>query len=295
MTHTPSSPGDHEKLLALLLEHIRDHAVFEIDAAGNIVAGNKSVLRIFGHDAGQSAGLSLTRLYPHGQQSPERMTALITDALHKGRAEEESRYQRRNGQVFRAHTVILPVTGAAPPRFAVVVRDLSILMASQDQLHALATLDMLTGLDNRQHVFDLGRVEYRRWRRYRVPLSLILCEVDSMRELRSRCGEDMADDTLRNMADLLRQSVREVDVVARLEGGLFCAHMFSTPLEGACVVGERIRRSVATTSLHDDKITASLVIATANDAANDFDGFFKQLEDALAEARLQGGNRLIVL
>lgn len=283
-----------ESLLGLLLEHIRDHALVEVDAGGSFVRVNRSLSRVFGYSEAELQGASLALFYPPEHRRPERIADLLVLAGKRGRIEEQATYQRKNGQRFQGYTVIVPIGGTG--NYAVVVRDLAILMATHDQLHALATSDQTTGLANRQHLFDLGRVEYRRWRRYRVPLSMVIAEVDIIKQISGTHGADAADGILRDMADVLRQCVRDVDLVARVEGGIFTALLFSTPCEGALTLAERIRKALYRTDFtlagKPTRISLSLAAVAANDGVIDFDAFYRQAEEALARARLRGGDTI---
>ncbi len=282
-------PREQGRLLELLVKHTRDYAVFEIDAAGDIRTCTDSFSRIFGHEAGAVLGRNLTSLYPDGQRNPERMTNLIADALTTGLAEEEGNYQRENSQIFSARTTFLLVSGSTPPRFVVAIRDQTLLVASHEQLRSLLTLDDLTGLNNHQHTLEIGRVEYRRWQRYHVPVSMILCELRAAR---------LDEKIQRDMADILRQSMREVDIAARLEEGLFCALMFSTPLEGACTVAERLRHAIDKVGLkrtHHPAVTVNMVVTTANGSADSFNTFYRQAAVTLRNMAENGGDNLVVL
>lgn len=283
---------EQDVLMNLLLEHVRDHALFEVDAGGSFIKVNKSLARVFGYGEDELKGGSFALFYPSEHRGPERVPDLLALASRRGRVEEQATYQRKNGQRFQGYTVIVPIAGTG--HYAVVVRDLAVLIATHDQLHALATADQITGLANRQHLFDLGRVEYRRWKRYRVPLCLVLAEVDQLKEIADIFGPEEADDVLRDMADVLRQCVRDVDMVSRMEGGIFSCLLFSTPQEGAATLCERIRKALLRTefTIGDNRrhLTLSLAAIAANELASDFDGFYRQSEVVLERARLRGGN-----
>lgn len=289
---TMEMKNSHERVLALLLEHIRDHAVIELDAKGQVQNWNRSLGRVFGYAAEDMAGQSLLRLFPATRQSPDRVTEMLEAARRRGSFEEDGEFQRRNGQTFRAHTVVLHL--AETDHFIAVIRDLAVLMASRDQLHALATADQLTGLANRQHIFDLGRVEYRRWKRYHVPLSLMLVDIDGFSALNAKYGETVGDSILRDLASIVRRTVRDVDLVARVENDTFAALLFSTPPEGAATLAERLRVAVNTADFAPQgvrvKFTVSLAAGTANNDAQDFDQFYEQVEKALTKAKARDGD-----
>ncbi len=277
------------RLVDLLVRDSCDHAVFEIDTGGTILRVSESFYRLFNTDSSHVIGRSLTDFYPTGYQSPERMTTLIADAVAAGIAREEDSYQRSNGQVFYGKTTIFAIEKTHPPQFVVTVRDMTLLVASQEQLHIMMTIDDVTQLNNRQHLFELGRVEYRRWARYGAPMSLVLLEINH---------DNPSEAMLRDMADILRQCLREVDIAARIYKGIFCILMFNTPLEGACIVAERIRNAVNMTALqqaHQTKMFLNQVVLTADANVGDFDGLYHKGFSVLQDLNRQGNDHLLVL
>ena len=291
-----SLPATHcpQTLLDLMLDHVREHAAMEVDAGGTLLGYNRTLTRLFGYLEEDLAGASLSQFFPPELRTPEKMIELLARARVEGRVEEQMAFLRKTGHRFQGQMVIQPYPGGE--RFAIIVRDLSMMLATHDQLHSLATADQITGLFNRQHLFDMGRVEYRRWRRYHVPLSLIVADIDRLRDINNRFGIEAGDSVLRDVADVLRQCVRDVDVVARLEGGLYVAILTNTPQEGAAVLAERVRQYLSRSAFQIDKVplhvTMSLAVLTANEVAPDFDSFFKYAEGALIRAKLKGGDRI---
>ena len=137
-------------------------------------------------------------------------------------------------------------------------------------------------------------MEYRRWKRYQVPLSLMLADIDGFGALNARYGEAVGDTLLRDVANIVRKSVRDVDLVARVENDTFAALLFSTPPEGAATLAERVRVGVANHTFTPQglqvPLTISLTAITANVNAADFDQLYEQAEKGLQLARGRGGN-----
>jgi diguanylate cyclase (GGDEF)-like protein/PAS domain S-box-containing protein len=297
LPNTPISlTGSETNLLRMLLEHVREHALFEVDAGGKISSWNGSIGRMFGHDAEDLRGADLGLLLPPDRRDPEAIPALLRRAAQTGRLQEQMTLRRKNGQVFQAMVVAmaLPNTG----HYGLVIRDLAVLLATHEQFHALATVDQITGLANRQHLFDLGRVEYRRWRRYKVPLSLVMVTLDQYKSFSDAQGHEVADGVLRDMADLMKQAVRDVDLVAHLEGAEFVALLPNTTQEGGAVLAERIRKFVNKTPFKlasgAQHLSASLAVLTATGTVVDFDDFIGQARAAVAQGQALGGDRIIV-
>lgn len=297
MVNSPlSTSGSEPALLRLLLEHVREHALFEVDAGGRILFWNASITRMFGFESDELRGADLGILLPPDRRDPETIHALLSRTAQTGRLQEQVTLRRKNGQVFQAMVVamVLPGTG----NYGLVVRDLAVLLATHEQFHALATVDQITGLANRQHLFDLGRVEYRRWRRYKVPLSMVMVSLDQYTPLAAAQGHEIADGLLRDMADLLKQAVRDVDLVAHLEGAEFIALLPNTTQEGGAVLAERVRKFVNKTQFKlaggPQHLSASLAVMTATGTVVDFDDFVVQARSAISQAQALGGDRIIV-
>ncbi len=104
--------------------------------------------------------------------------------------------------------------------------------------------DDLTGLFNYRYLQSILDQEIRRSERYGLQFSLVFIDLDYFKEVNDRHGHLAGSTALKEVAGLLRQSVREVDVLFRYGGDEFTALLVETDSQGAAVVAERIRRSV---------------------------------------------------
>ncbi len=291
-----SHTGHADLMLQMILEQVREHALLELDIGGHVLGWNNSIGRMFGYGESEFRGANLALLFPPEQRDPEAVARLVQRVCERGRYEEQMTLRRQNGQVFQGYVVMVALPDQQ--HIAIVIRDLAVLIATHEQFHNIATVDQLTGLANRQHLYNLGRVEYRRWRRYKVPLSLLTVSLDQFNSLAALDGLDLMDGVLRDMADLLKQAVREVDLVAHLDGGEFVAMLPNTTQEGAAVLAERVRRYVNRTEFRTAQggrhLSSSLAVMTATGGAADFDEFVEQGRRAMQRARELGGDRIIV-
>jgi diguanylate cyclase (GGDEF)-like protein len=89
------------------------------------------------------------------------------------------------------------------------------------ELARLAATDSLTGLPNRRFFLDMANREVDRVRRFRVPASVVMIDVDHFKDINDTYGHAAGDDALRHLAVSFRASLREVDVLARLGGEEF--------------------------------------------------------------------------
>ena len=95
------------------------------------------------------------------------------------------------------------------------------LRQREEQLRMLSLSDDLTGLYNRRGLFALGEHTMRIARRRARRLGIIYIDVDSLKTINDRFGHAQGDEALRMVADIIRASIRESDVVGRIGGDEF--------------------------------------------------------------------------
>jgi diguanylate cyclase len=117
----------------------------------------------------------------------------------------------------------------------------------QQGLTNLSVRDPLTGCYNRRHLNDsLLDGEIARARRYRLDLSLVMCDLDGFKAINDTYGHHAGDALLRSFAQLLQSMTRDaVDTVVRYGGEEFMVILPETRLEGAVELAERIRTAFA--------------------------------------------------
>lgn len=109
----------------------------------------------------------------------------------------------------------------------------------------LAMTDALTGIFNRRRFTEVLRREVATSRRYKVPLSLLLFDVDKFKQVNDTDGHAAGDETLKRIADILAASIREVDVCARYGGDELALLLPHTDAEPARIVADRVRAKLA--------------------------------------------------
>lgn len=118
---------------------------------------------------------------------------------------------------------------------------------AQQVLTNLSIRDPLTGCYNRRHLnAALLDGEIARARRYRLSLSLIMCDLDGFKAINDTHGHQAGDELLRAFAALLQSMTREsVDTVVRYGGEEFLVILPETRLDGAALLAERVRAAFA--------------------------------------------------
>ena len=165
------------------------------------------------------------------------------------------------------------------------------------QMEELAMLDELTGLLNRRTLMAQLEAEWRRCQRYKRPLSLVMLDLDFLKQVNDRHGHPTGDLALTAIAREIERSVRSVDTAGRLGGDEFMLVLPETPQSGALEVagrlGARCRAiGIASEVTPPPSLTVSLGVASWPEAeATNVAELMKAADRALYRAKAAGRNR----
>ena len=204
--------------------------------------------------------------------------------------------------VFAALGVILAAFWTGNPwlvPFAIAPLLLIHRALSVPQLQAEARVDPKTGLFNARYFASALSEELGRAQRFERPLSLIMADLDLLREINNTYGHLAGDAVLKGIAEVFRAELRQFDVPARFGGEEFSILLPETPPEQAMEIAERIRRAVADklydveTSSDPIRATVSIGVAGYPKDAQDPNALIHQADLAVYRAKLQGRNRVL--
>jgi len=164
---------------------------------------------------------------------------------------------------------------------------------------ALALTDELTGLYNRRYLFAHLDELMERVHRDGIGVAVLLFDIDHFKQVNDTRGHAAGDDVLRELAARTVNSVRSVDLVARLGGEEFVVVMPETDILIASAVAERLRAAVAREpfTLGDgtkQAVTISIGVAATTERDDNRDEMLKRADDALYAAKSRGRNCVIV-
>ena len=162
-----------------------------------------------------------------------------------------------------------------------------------------ARVDPKTGLFNARHFASALTEELGRANRFERPMSLIMADLDLLRDINNTYGHLAGDAVLRGIAQIFRAQLRHYDVPARFGGEEFSILLPETPPEQALEIAERIRRAVSEatfeveTSSEPIRATVSIGVAGFPKDATDANELIHQADLAVYRAKLQGRNRVL--
>lgn len=171
--------------------------------------------------------------------------------------------------------------------------------ADNARLEVLAHTDALTQVLNRRALTTRLSAELERARRYDAVITLLMVDLDHFKRVNDTMGHLAGDDLLREVAHMLQESIRSVDVVARYGGEEFVVVLPETHRVGATRFAERLREKIEATTFvlaHGGaSLTASIGVATfpAPDI-HSVDDLFARADEALYRAKADGRNKVCI-
>ncbi len=212
------------------------------------------------------------------------------------------RFEAQALAVGAADFIPKPISG---PRVQLRVQLHLQLKQRIDELHALSTIDGLTGLHNRRQLDHCLEAEWRRARRSQRPLSFLLIDVDFFKPYNDTYGHQAGDSCLREVASLVAGAARRPsDTAARFGGEEFAVVLPETAIDGASKVAQRLRSAVANAHINHGASSVAHHVTVSVGAASCVPDIaaeigkqgdlIKQADEALYRAKAQGRNRVVV-
>jgi diguanylate cyclase (GGDEF)-like protein len=161
------------------------------------------------------------------------------------------------------------------------------------QAAATARTDGLTGLPNRRAMQELLSQAAALSRRHHVPFAALSIDIDRFKNINDTHGHDIGDLVIRATASALTEATRAEDVAGRWGGEEFLVLLPHADADAALIAAERIRATIATTSIlerPDKSITVSIGIALLRH--DDTAALLRDADTALYAAKANGRNRL---
>ena len=167
-----------------------------------------------------------------------------------------------------------------------------------------ATIDALTGLDNRRQLDKRLLQEASVVIRTGRPLSLLMMDIDHFKTINDTHGHSVGDHVLKEVAKIIKSASREYDIAARYGGEEFVLLLPDTPIDGAQILAERLRHNVEEAKFHIGKYVSSkaeLIKLTLSVGISSFDSSYKNPADvyeeadiALYKAKQEGRNKVVL-
>lgn len=258
---------------------------------------------VVGVAGGVAALVSLQRTRPHVVIADENLKGIRADELARmlGQAEDtlpliligaaDSSGARRSAALASGAFDYISM----PAEQSLLMARTSQLVALQQtiaRLRAEADRDYLTGLANRRRFRTALGQEVERWRRYNVPCSLLLVDIDFLKRINDAHGHSAGDVVIRHVASALVELSRDNDTAARLGGEEFALLLAGADDEKALAAAERLRYVISHEPLEGiGVVTVSLGVAACPTHARSERSLYAASDTALYRAKNEGRDR----
>lgn len=168
---------------------------------------------------------------------------------------------------------------------------------AKEMVAYLANIDPLTKSLTRRQFMNIAESEFRRYQRYRRPLSILILDADRFKRINDTYGHHAGDLVLRSLSLVAMEQKRAQDTFGRLGGEEFGLIMPETALQQAVIVAERIRRiwEESPVTLDEELIRSTMSIGVAEAVSTDqsLEDLLRRADRMLYKAKEQGRNRVV--
>ncbi len=169
-----------------------------------------------------------------------------------------------------------------------ITEDITEQKQIEDQIRRIGFYDQLTGLFNRHYLaVEMARLDTER----QLPLTVIMTDLNDLKLVNDIYGHENGDLLICNAAEIIRNSCREEDIIARWGGDEFLVLLPSTPVEEAEAICARIRESCAEVYIDKIPLTMSVGLAVKTDPAQRMGDILKEAEDHMYREKLNREQR----
>jgi diguanylate cyclase (GGDEF)-like protein len=156
-----------------------------------------------------------------------------------------------------------------------------------------ARIDELTGIPNRRAFYEAAQMEIARSNRNPRPFTVVYTDIDNFKSVNDRFGHLEGDRLLSLTAEIMRQSVREIDQVARIGGDEFVLLLSDTDARGATAVMERLRNDLtAMAQKHNWPITYSAGAVTFSRPPESVDEMITKADTLMYSVKQSGKDHI---
>ncbi|MBU1168695.1 MAG: diguanylate cyclase [Proteobacteria bacterium] len=166
------------------------------------------------------------------------------------------------------------------------------LHRANEKLEKLSITDALTGLSNRGHITQRIKEEIRKSERYKSRFSIIMVDLDHFKSINDSYGHHMGDLALQTVARVLKENIRDIDLVGRFGGEEFLILLPNTDLESGFLLAERIRHSIESMAWESDIVRITISGGIAEYQGESDTELFRKADELLYKAKAAGRNRI---
>lgn len=281
---------DSKKHLEVILANLSDGLV-EVTTEGTIIFANHAAESLFSTPQAQLLGSNFFKFFQG--EDYHNAVSLFESAQLGSQPANEVRHLSLKKRFLTLN--ILPLEDIPYPSCIIIMHDITVRKQLEEELKLLSTTDQLTGAYNRRAFEDFFTRERSRAKRYNIPLSLIIFDIDHFKKVNDTFGHDAGDHVLQEVVDMSKKQIRQIDFLCRWGGEEFVLLLPETGIESAQIVAERLRSTVEKLEFSiPSNITISFGLSQFH-TSDSPETLIKRADIALYEAKQDGRNRVAVI
>ncbi|HLD22602.1 MAG TPA: diguanylate cyclase, partial [Sulfuricurvum sp.] len=270
-----------------------DDIVYITDKAGNISYVNEAYIHHTGYTREDAIGNN-SRISKSGMHDQPFYKELWTMILSGEVYRNTLINRKKNGDLYYEKKTITPLKDDNHQiiGFISTGKDVTEETMLNQEIERIAMIDKLTGIYNRHKFEEFFVLESERSRRFSLPLSMILIDIDHFKSVNDTYGHDVGDEVLKGLALVVQTNIRKNDIFARWGGEEFLVLSPGANEKSIQELAEKLRKSVEAAVFPEvGRITISLGISTF-EQDNSFSEFFKRVDEGLYIAKANGRNQV---
>lgn len=232
---------ENEDKYRSLVESVGD-TIYLVDREGRYLFMNRKHRQRLGQIAGGIVGRAYAEF--HTPEETKEFLSMIEAVFSTGETVSQEHFSHRDGRYFLRTASPVRGSDGAIQSVTVVSKDVDDLKRLEQELLNLSLTDELTGLYNRRGFFTLVEQMMKVVRRQQRGVFLLYADLDNLKKINDKLGHHQGDAALSDVAQLLKASYRESDIIARIGGDEFVVIPVGHGRENAEIITERFRRNV---------------------------------------------------
>jgi diguanylate cyclase (GGDEF)-like protein len=170
----------------------------------------------------------------------------------------------------------------------------------QRQLQEQASRDSLTGLWNRKRMFRILDKEINRAQRDKLPVAIIMIDIDKFKSINDTHGHRFGDLVLKDVANLLKKSVRNYDEICRYGGDEFLVILPNCSSDKTESIAERLRKNVIEHRITCDNVSLNVTLSLGGASTESYssnvssEALIMAADEALLDAKNKGRNCVVL-
>lgn len=272
-----------------ILDQIHE-SVLTMDQMGYITSWNRGAEELFGYTGLEAIGRNILFLYADEDED-------MPDAFaEQGGRMMEVKRRKKSGEVFWASLSLSPLRDLSerPIGLIAYLTDITERKQAEEQLHHLAYYDELTGLPNRTLFARLVDQALMVAQRNETSGCVMFMDINRFKRINDTLGRRIGDELLRQVAQRVRDTLRDEDVVARLSGDEFAVGLFDIRQHfEATTVAQKLQLALDAPFLiggHDLRVGASIGISVFPQDGSDAETLLGLADIAMERAKQAAAN-----